>query len=93
MSWPRQGFQKTLEIPKFEFFVLDFVGLGLRMPREAWRLPSPQMLHYVLIFPSPPPVPSRHLLVEEVALVRLSEHCLIIFLLGSLTTTTLGTCG
>ena len=23
---------------------LDFVGLGLRMPREAWRLPSPQML-------------------------------------------------
>ena len=24
---------------------LDFVGLGLRMPREAWRLPSPQMLH------------------------------------------------
>ena len=44
MSWPRQGFQKTLEVPKFEFFVLDFVGLGLRMPREAWRLPSPQML-------------------------------------------------
>ena len=25
--------------------VLDFVGLGLRMPREAWRLPFPQMLH------------------------------------------------
>ena len=24
--------------------VLDFMGLGLRMPREAWRLPSPQML-------------------------------------------------
>ena len=24
--------------------VLDFVGLGLRMPREAWRLPFPQML-------------------------------------------------
>ena len=26
--------------------VLDFMGLGLRMPREAWRLPSPQMLHW-----------------------------------------------
>ena len=24
--------------------ILNFVGLGLRMPREAWRLPSPQML-------------------------------------------------
>ena len=24
--------------------ILDFVGLGLRMPREAWRLPSPQTL-------------------------------------------------
>ena len=24
--------------------VLDFMGLGLRMPREAWRLPSPQTL-------------------------------------------------
>ena len=24
--------------------VLDFMGLGLRMPREAWRLPSPQLL-------------------------------------------------
>ena len=27
--------------------VLDFVGLGLRMPREAWRLPSPQTLNYI----------------------------------------------
>ena len=26
--------------------VLDFMGLGLRMPREAWRLPSPQTLHW-----------------------------------------------
>ena len=25
--------------------VLDFMGLGTCMPREAWRLPSPQMLH------------------------------------------------
>ena len=25
--------------------VLDFMGLGSCMPREAWRLPSPQMLH------------------------------------------------
>ena len=25
--------------------VLDFMGLGLRMPREAWRLSSPQTLH------------------------------------------------
>ena len=24
--------------------VLDFMGLGSCMPREAWRLPSPQML-------------------------------------------------
>ena len=24
--------------------VLDFMGLGLRMPREAWRLPSPETL-------------------------------------------------
>ena len=24
--------------------VLDFMGLGTCMPREAWRLPSPQML-------------------------------------------------
>ena len=28
--------------------VLDFMGLGSCMPREAWRLPSPQMLQYVL---------------------------------------------
>ena len=28
--------------------VLDFMGLGLRMPREAWRLPSPQTLQYPL---------------------------------------------
>ena len=28
--------------------VLDFMGLGLRMPREAWRLPSPQTLHAFL---------------------------------------------
>ena len=27
--------------------VLDFMGLGSCMPREAWRLPSPQMLHHV----------------------------------------------
>ena len=27
--------------------VLDFMGLGLCMPREAWRLPSPQPLHFV----------------------------------------------
>ena len=26
--------------------VLDFMGLGSCMPREAWRLPSPQMLHH-----------------------------------------------
>ena len=26
--------------------VLDFMGLGSCMPREAWRLPSPQTLHY-----------------------------------------------
>ena len=26
--------------------VLDFMGLGSCMPREAWRLPSPQMLQY-----------------------------------------------
>ena len=26
--------------------VLDFVGLGSCMPREAWRLPSPQPLHH-----------------------------------------------
>ena len=26
--------------------VLDFMGLGTCMPREAWRLPSPQMLQY-----------------------------------------------
>ena len=25
--------------------VLDFMGLGSCMPREAWRLPSPQPLH------------------------------------------------
>ena len=25
--------------------VLDFMGLGSCMPREAWRLPSPQTLH------------------------------------------------
>ena len=24
--------------------VLDFMEFGSRMPREAWRLPSPQML-------------------------------------------------
>ena len=24
---------------------LDFMGLGTCMPREAWRLPSPQTLH------------------------------------------------
>ena len=24
--------------------VLDFMGLGSCMPREAWRLPSPQMV-------------------------------------------------
>ena len=27
--------------------VLDFMGLGSCMPREAWRLPSPQTLHLV----------------------------------------------
>ena len=26
--------------------VLDFMGLGSCMPREAWRLPSPQPLHH-----------------------------------------------
>ena len=26
--------------------VLDFMGLGSCMPREAWRLPSPQPLQY-----------------------------------------------
>ena len=44
MSWPRQGSQRTLEVPKFEFASWISLGLGLRMPREAWRLPSPQML-------------------------------------------------
>ena len=39
-------------IPKFfresqiRVQVLDFMGLGSCMPREAWRLPSPQMLHF-----------------------------------------------
>ena len=27
--------------------VLDFMELGSCMPREAWKLPSPQMLHYL----------------------------------------------
>ena len=29
--------------------VLDFMGLGSCMPREAWRLPSPQPLHNVMV--------------------------------------------
>ena len=29
--------------------VLDFMGLGSCMPREAWRLPSPQPLQYVCV--------------------------------------------
>ena len=33
--------------------VLDFMGLGSCMPREAWRLPSPQPLQY-----PPPPMTS-----------------------------------
>ena len=28
--------------------VLDFMGLGSCMPREAWRLPSPRTLHEVV---------------------------------------------
>ena len=27
--------------------VLDFMGLGSCLPREAWRLPSPQPLQYL----------------------------------------------
>ena len=51
VSWPRQGSQNSLEKPKlmedqreFQEEVLDFMGLGSCMPREAWRLPSPQPL-------------------------------------------------
>ena len=29
--------------------VLDFMGLGTCMPREAWRLPSPQTLHSIAL--------------------------------------------
>ena len=29
---------------EFQEEVLDFMGLGSCMPREAWRLPSPQPL-------------------------------------------------
>ena len=29
--------------------VLDFMGLGTCMPREAWRLPSPQMLQFRML--------------------------------------------
>ena len=35
--------------------VLDFMGLGSCMPREAWRLPelpSPKMLHHHLCVPA-----------------------------------------
>ena len=31
--------------------VLDFMGLGSCMPREAWRLPSPQTLQNVYVNP------------------------------------------
>ena len=29
--------------------VLDFMGSGSCMPREAWRLPSPETLHYIRV--------------------------------------------
>ena len=51
MSRLRQGSQNSLEKPRlmedqqeFQEEVLDFMGLGSCMPREAWRLPSPQPL-------------------------------------------------
>ena len=51
VSWPRQGSQNSLEKPRlmedqqeFQEEVLDFMGFGSCMPREAWRLPSPQPL-------------------------------------------------
>ena len=53
MSWPRQGSQNSLENPKLmelqhklQEEVLDFMGSGSCIPREAWRLPSPQPLHF-----------------------------------------------
>ena len=51
VSWPRQGSQNSLEKPKLmedqqenQEEVLDFMGLGSCMAREAWRLPSPEPL-------------------------------------------------
>ena len=56
MSWPRQGSQSSLEKPKLmedqqesHEEVWDFMGFGSCMPREAWRLPSPQPLQWVLV--------------------------------------------
>ena len=50
VSWPRQGSQNSLEKPKlmedqleFQEEVLDFMGLGFCMPREAWRMPPPNV--------------------------------------------------
>ena len=34
--------------------VLDFMGLGSCMPREAWRLPSPKRFRRILPTPRPP---------------------------------------
>ena len=52
MSWPEQGSQNSLEKPKlmkdqqeFQEEVLDFMGLGFCMPREAWRLPPPNLFN------------------------------------------------
>ena len=52
MSWLRQGSQNSLEKPKlmedqqeFQEEVLDFMGLGFCMPREAWRLPPPNLFN------------------------------------------------
>ena len=59
MSWLRQGSQNSLEKSKlkedqqeFQEEVLDFMGLGFCMPREAWRLPPPNLSSSVVVLSS-----------------------------------------
>ena len=61
MSWLRQGSQNSLEKSKlmedqqeWKEEVLDFMGLGFCMPREAWRLPPPNLFKRILPTPRPP---------------------------------------
>ena len=51
--------------------VLDFMGLGTCMPREAWRLPSPQMLHYIVSLAN-----HRHPIVPIIVGENIHKRCL-----------------